>query len=389
MKHCAVIDIGSSKVMCMVVRPDADGAIVVLGSGIISYPGYRYGSLPNIHSLSDAIGAAVAQASEEAGVRVRYACAAVPSPFIKLVKTKGEIRPCAKNGKICSEDIDLLLEASEARERYDDYLLLHSTPYAFYIDSAPASGAVLGVPCRTLSASVSHVYADRAFCGIAAEAARLCGITLAPFISASMAASLFSIPSDVRRSGVVLVDCGASHTDVSLIRDDALIASASIPIGGRHIANDIALGLRLPFGVSEELKRRYVYGLDYGDSIERIIIPNEGVASVERATIQMIIEARTDELCQMLREALDLIAPDASVPIYMVGGGIALMRGSDEYLRRSICRHIQIAMPRSNRCGGANYAIAFGLAQFMLYYRRESMGHDTSIINNIRDFFIS
>lgn len=389
MKHCTVIDIGSSKVMCIVVRPDADGAIVVLGSSIISYPGYRYGSLPNIHSLSDAISAAVSQASQEAGVRVRYACAAVPSPFIKIVRTKSEIRPGAKSGRICAADIDLLLEASEAAERSDDYLLLHSTPFAFSINSVPTFGSILGVQCRTLGASVSHVYADKAFCGIAAEAARLCGITLDPFISASMAASLFAIPPDVRRSGVVLVDCGASHTDVALIREDALIASASVPIGGRHIASDVALGLRLPLSVSEELKRRYVYGLDYGDSIERIIIPNEGVASVERSTIQMIIEARTDELCQMLHEALDLIAPDTTLPIYMVGGGVALMRGSDEYFSRSIGRHIQIAAPRSNRCGGANSVVAFGLAQFMLYYSHESTAHDTSILNNIRGFFIS
>lgn len=389
MRHCAVIDIGSSKVICMIVRPDSDGAIVVLGSGNAGYPGYRYGSLPNIHSLADAISAATAQAAREAGVRVRYACAAVPSPFIKIVRTKGEVRTGARNGRICSADIDSLLETSVAGERLDDYLLLHSTPFAFSADSVPIDGSVLGAECNLLSASVSHVYAQSAFCGIAAEAARLCGITIDPFICSSMAASLFSIPADLRHSGVILVDCGASHTDVALIKEDAIIASTSVPIGGRHIANDIALCLRLPLGISEDIKRKYAYEPGYDSGVERIIVPNSGVVSIERETIRLIVEARTDEICQMLCDALEDIAPNASLPVYMVGGGVALMRGSAEYFSRGIGRHIHTAAPSLNKWSGANYAIALGLAQFMLYYHNESAAQNTSIINNIRDFFIS
>lgn len=118
-----------------------------------------------------------------------------------------------------------------------------------------------------------------------------------PFVSSQLTGALFTIPEPDRENGAILIDCGGQHCDVSLIYDNALLCSESIGIGGEHFTRDIAYGLRLPFSTAESIKRRYVFGLDYGGSVERVMIPGEGLATLSCGAIQSVIEARIRSAC--------------------------------------------------------------------------------------------
>ena len=205
--------------------------------------------------------------------------------------------------------------------------------------------------------------------------------------------ALFTIPEPDRENGAILIDCGGQHCDVSLIYDNALLCSESIGIGGEHFTRDIAYGLRLPFGTAESIKRRYVFGLDYSNSVERVMIPGEGLATLSCGAIQSVIEARIVQLADEIQSIISGIEQNARArfPVYLIGGGIALMRGGAERLSRLLGRRVYVSMPRTSLMNAVNYAPAFALAHFMLYGSGSlAVGSGRlvdNIVGNIRDFF--
>ncbi|MBQ7060802.1 MAG: rod shape-determining protein [Clostridia bacterium] len=369
MKHTTVIDIGSSKVSCMSAGTAADGALVIHGIESRRYPGYRLGSLPRSAGLIEALDSALAALQENTGLHIRSVSVGVPAPFVRTAVTYGEIEVDSRNNRVTAADMDWLFDTASDFELPEGYELMHSTPFDYRLDGAPCDGDPIGLPADKLAASFCHAFVDSRFASLVTGILDGFGITVSSFVSCSMACSSFTIPFEERMRGAVLIDCGGTHTDVSAIRGNALVRTESIGIGGVHITNDIALGLRLPDETAEELKRRYVFGLDYSGSCQLVRIPGEGVFEIEDPTLQMIIEARAEELADALAASLDSIEAELpeSAPVYMVGGGVASMRGGAEYLSKKTGREILLNMPRLNRLNTVSHAPVLALAQFMLY----------------------
>lgn len=366
MRNTAILDIGSSKVVCMIVEPEDTGAMIVRGTGVREYPGYRPGELPVKRELYDAVRAAVSEAERAANASVREVTVGVPTSFMRVEAAMGSARIESRNGRILSSDVDNLIESSLSGEQHEGYSLIHSTPVSYVADRTPVSGSPIGLPCGVLSANISHCYVDERYRRMVLSILEHMGISADSFVSTSLAAACFTVPEDIRAHSVFLVDCGGSSTDLSLLNGNAIVSTDVIPVGGRNFTNDLCFGLRLPESVAEDLKRRYVFSLDYGDSCERVRIPGEGLFDIEYSTIQIIIESRAEELCSLLRERLDERAP-SDTPVWLVGSGLAPMRGAAEFVSAQIGRNVSVWMPKVTRNGSVSYASALGLADFALF----------------------
>lgn len=399
MKHSTVIDIGSSKVSCMTAGAAADGALVVRGVETRPYRGYRLGGLPEVSALGAALDSALTKLHSVTGLRPRTVCVGVPAPFVRTVITACEVDVASRSGRVTDDDIDYLFDCAQELPVPEGFILMHSTPFDYRLDGLVCDGSPVGRSARKLSASFASALADERFTSVVTAALAPMNVTVGSFISGEMACAAYTIPFSARLSGAIMIDCGGTHCDVSAIRGNALIRTESIGIGGSHFTSDVALGLRLPMTVADELKRRYVFGLDYGSSTELVRIPSEGVFAIEHSTVQMIIEARADELSSYICEALDSLESElpAGSPVYMVGG-VASMRGAVEYLSHTTGRKIVLNMPENGRYNTVNYAPVLALAQFMLYgeganaaYARQSgvVSRGGRMMDTIKDFFIA
>ena len=366
MRTCSILDIGSSKAVCMIVAPDPDGAMIIRGTGVREYAGFRLGELPRKRELYDALMAAVEEAEQSAGVKIKEITVGVPSPFMEVVGTHGAVRIDTKNGRIESEDVDYLIESSLKDQTPEGYSLIHSTAVSYFADKTPVTGSPVGLPCSVLSANVSHCFVDDEYKRVVGAVLKKLGIEIESFVSTSLAAACFTVPGDVRANSVFLVDCGGSFTDISLLSGNAIISTDSIPVGGRHFTSDLCFGLKVPRDIAEDLKRRYVFSLDYGDTYERVRIPGEGIFDVEHSFIQLIIESRAEELCDILADKLDGMA-DRRVPVWLVGSGLASMRGAAEFIEKRLGRNVSVTLPKVSRNGSMGFVSAFGLADFALY----------------------
>jgi cell division protein FtsA len=395
-QNTAILDIGSSKVICLICGDDGKDNILVQGAGIREYKGYRHGALEDEQSLSDAIVDALSAAETEAKHRVRDISVGVPAPFIRLICHEGALNPGGRNRRVSHKDVDELINASLDFEAPAGFELISSTPVEFSVDGASRADTPVGMTAGALSAVVSHIYIDSRFKRFISDALLRVGLDADMYIAVPLSEGLFVIPEQERADLAVLIDAGAMHTDVCLLRNAALVDIRTIEVGGNHFTSDLCYGLGLNRAVAENVKRRYVYSLDYQDSIDTIRQPGGGVMKVEHETIQYIIEERTRELAALIRAAMEEMgAVDGrNVNVYMTGGGVTLMRGSCEFMERELGLPIQVRMPWMPRLSSPNYASAFSVMDFVMHAtdednagRLEGAGMRRKALKKLRDFF--
>jgi cell division protein FtsA len=371
--NSGILDIGSSKIICLICNVDSKAGILVRGAGICEYPGYKDGRFIDEQAFTNALVDAVNMAEAEAMIHIRDLSVGIPAPFLKLVLHEGKAEPESRNQRVTPETIDDLINDSLSFPKPEGYALMHSTPIEFHVGGAVIPDMPLGRVCDEISAPVSHVFLAEYCKDLVALA--LDRVDLAPdlYIGVPLSAGNFVIPERERGDCAILIDVGAQHTDLSVLRGGALIACESLPVGGAHFTKDLAFAFSLPLSAAESIKRRYVYSLDYQDSIDTIRIAGGGTLRVEHEAVQYVIEARTKELAELIKQALKEMGIPLSqkLPVYLTGGGISLMRGSCEFLEKEVGLPIKVRMPWMPRLSSPNYSSAFSVMDFVLHAQEE------------------
>ncbi|MBE5785288.1 MAG: hypothetical protein E7330_05755 [Clostridiales bacterium] len=397
-QYTAVLDIGSSKVMCLIASMDGRDGMVVRGAGMREYSGYENGKLSDPQQLSEAISDAVALAEGEARRRVRIISVGVPASFTKLVLHGGEVVPRAKNRRISHRDIDELINVSLDFRPPEGYELIHSTPVDFTVDGTPRAEMPIGMQAEKLSGTVSHVYVEENFKQVISKALLRIGLDVDMFIAVPLSEGLFVIPEALRAKPAILVDVGAKNTDVSVMRNAALVANRTIPVGGAHFSGDLGYGLGVQGAVAETVKRRYVYSLEYQDSIDIIRLPGGETMRVEHEAIRFIVEARTRELASLIADAAKEMGVlfSEKPALYLTGGGITLMRGSCEFMEKCLGLPVEVRMPTMPRLSTPNYASAFSVMEFVMNATDDGVPDDTKgaapngkLINKLKNLFVN
>ena len=375
----AVLDIGSTKVICLICSPDNRGGILVHGAGIHEYDGYKEGRFLSEQQFADAVTDAIAAAEGEAKTRIRDLSVGVPAAFSKLALSQGSATVENRKGRVDRRTVDELISNSLNFETPEGYAPMHSTPLEFRIGDVKLQEIPLGQPAERLDATVSHLFVAESFRTAICKVLERTGLEPDLYIAVPLSEAMFIIPKEEREDCAVLIDVGGKQTDISLIRGSALIAMESLPLGGNHFASDLAYGLNLPVQSGESVKRRYVYSLDYQDSIDTIRMP-DGAMAVEHSVIQYIIEARTKELGNLILASLRGMGVKihGSLPVYLTGGGISLMRGSCEYLEKQTGLDFKVRMPWMPRLSSPNYASAFSVIDFVMH-----MNDDESLMPGV------
>jgi len=368
-QNTAILDVGSSKIVCLICSGEANDGITVRGAGVKEYDGFKNARFVDEQQFSNAVVDAIAMAESEARYRIRELSVGVPASFSRLVLHEGHAKVDEKNHRISQRTIDELIDSSFDFEPPEGFDLMHSTPIEFAFGDTVCADAPIGKLADDLGATVSHVYMSGAFKRSMAAALDRTNLAADMFISVPLSQALFVIPEPERTDCAVLIDTGCRQTDVSLIRGSAIIACETIPIGGYHFASDISYGLGIPMPTAEGVKRRYVYSLDYQDSIDIIKAEGAPPMQVEHSVIQLIIEERTKELTAYIVAAMREMGVTISerLPIYMTGGGVPLMRGSCEFMEKYIGAPIKVRMPWMPRLSSTNYASAFSVMDFVVH----------------------
>ncbi len=391
MKPAAVLDIGSSKIVCLCGSFVNRDGITVHGVSVCPYKGYQNGAFLDQRALNNAVVEAVSKTEQEARMRIREMAISVPAPFCKIVMTEAALPIGSRSKRVMAEDIDDVISLSLKKVKLSGYVLMHSTPVSFSVGGVVSATLPTGAKTEELGALVSHMYVQESFIESMERALTPLDIEISMNVSSQLCGALAIIPEKERVRPAILIDVGYTHTDVSIVENAALTDSRTIDVGGKQIASDLAFGLDVPFDTAEQVKRRYVF-LQEPLSTTEIVRTPSGAKRVDHAAIELIIEARAGELVSLIRDAVKEmgISPEASPVTYLTGGGLAMMKGGIDYLKRGLQLTIQRDTPWVADMDTPNYTSAFAALDFVLRATSDDVVTNTtpaSIADRLRNLF--
>jgi cell division protein FtsA len=328
------LDVGTTKVCAVVAQPMPHG-LDIIGVGTAPSRGLRRGIVVNIDSTVEAIKAAVAEAEQMAGVEVAGVCAGVAGGHIRGVNSRGVVAVSGKDREVGSTDVERAVDAARAISVPQDREIIHVLPQNFIVDDGEGIRDPIGMSGVRLEVEVHVVTAAVTSVQNIVRSVNRAGLAVRDVILEPLASAEAVLYEDEKELGIVVVDLGGGTTDVALLRNGAIWHTAVLPLGGDHISNDIAIGLRTPMADAEDIKKRYGCALTaLVPAEETVEVPSVGgrkPRQLSRQVLSEIIQPRVEEIFTLIaRELARAGFQDAATAGAVVTGGTSLMEGVPE-----------------------------------------------------------
>ena len=324
------LDIGTSEIAAVVGELRDSAQIDIIGVGTAPSRGLRKGVVINIESTVSSISKAVAEAETMAGVEVSGVVAAISGSHIKGFNSHGIVG--IKNKEVGPHDIEKVIDAAKAVAIPLDREVLHVLPQEFIIDEQDGIRDPLGISGVRLEARVHIVTGAVASAQNVVKCANRCGLTVQDVVLAPLAAARAVLSSEEQELGVALLDIGGGTTDIVVFHNGSVRHTAVLSIGGNHITNDIAAGLRTPIAAAETIKRMFGTALLSSVSKEETIeVPSTGGRAprvLSKLVLSEIIEPRVIEILTLAQRELVRASCDEYLTSGLVlTGGCASLGG--------------------------------------------------------------
>jgi len=326
------LDIGTTKICCIVGSMTEEG-LEVVGIGSSRSKGLRKGVVINIESTVGAIQEAIREAELMAGCEIKLVFAGIAGGHIKSLNSNGVI--AIKNREVTDEDLQRVIDAAKAIAIPMDREVMHILPQEFIIDDQDGIREPLGMSGVRLEAKVHIVTGAVASAQNIIKSCNRAGVDVADIVLEQLASSEAVLSTDEKELGVALVDIGGGTADIAIYSEGAIKHTSVLSIGGDHLTNDIAVGLRTPMAEAEKIKQAYgccltsMVGPD-----ETIEVPSVGgreARILSRQLLAEILEPRVEEIFSLVNREIaksgygDLIASGV-----VITGGSSILPGMPE-----------------------------------------------------------
>lgn len=385
-----VLDIGTSKITCLVLKFDGSGVsretdgvgplagqanFRVIGSAATRARGMRGGEIEVMAETERAVRTVVAQAQKHAGVRIDHIIACLSGGRPASYGLAGEVM--LPSGKVSEQDVATVLSRCDVPDFGRGREVLHAQPVNFAVDHRSGLNDPRDHQGNRLACDMHVLTVDADAIGNLAHCIRRCDLELAGVASAAYAAGRASLVEDEQELGGACVDLGGGGTSVSIFIRKHMIFADRVRIGGNHITQDIAHGLRVSPVVAERLKTLNggleATGRDDRDMIEVGGDTGDWEAdrrTVSRADVIGVMRPRVEEILEGARELLDAAGFDhmPSQQIVLTGGG-SQIPGLDVLATRILGPQVRCGRPLridglAHQFTDPSFASAVGLALF-------------------------
>lgn len=370
------LDIGSSKVCCVVALPQDDhNAPDIVGVGIANNSGVRRGEVIDPEETVSAISEAIAEAERMSGIHIESAVVGISGSYIEAQNSKGIIAVSKTDNVITEEDVARVIEAAKAIAVTANKEVLHVLPRSFMVDGQTVVKDPIGMTGVRLETDVHLITSASPQIRNLTKCIYQAGLNVESFVLDILADARFVLNSKQKDLGVALVNIGSASTSMAVFEEGVLVHSAILPIGAAHITNDLAIGLRTNLDVAEQAKIRFAYAsLDGTGITEREMVdlsnidPLETHAASQKYVIE-IVEARMSELFALIKTELVKIDREGTLPagVVLTGGGSGL-RGLVDFAKDYLGLPVAVGVPNVavqgliDKVDDPAYTTAIGLA---------------------------
>lgn len=333
--HFVGLDVGSSCVRCVVgmLDPNNGNKPSIIGHGSAVNQGMRKGVVVHVDDVAEAVVQAITEAERISGYHISRATVNVNGSHVSGINSKGVIAISAGNREIMPEDRYRVEEAATVvqlppnREIIQFFAKNYSVDGQANIkDPVGMQGVRLEVDAHIVTASTPNLRN----LGAALEKAE---VQLDHYTVSSLAAAEAVMSRASKEAGTVLLDIGAGTTNLIVVEDGEVQHVAVLPMGGQHITNDLAIGLKTELDIAEKVKIEHATLLKATKATANVVI-GKLTHSFSMDDVQMIVEARVEELLEYADKELQKIRRSRKLPGGVIlTGGTAKLPGIAEFTR--------------------------------------------------------
>ena len=368
------LDIGSSKICCIIGRVGEENKLDVVGIGKATGRGLKGGMIVNIEETVNTITKAVETAEAMSGEVVKSVYVNIKGEHVESFNHSGAINISRTDKEILQEDVDLVLESAKAIQIAPDREIIHTIPQVYIVDKQRGVPDPIGMEGSHLGVEVHIATVSTTSLNNIIKCINRAGFNIEEVVLSSLAASLLIVTQAEKELGVAFIDIGGQTVDLAMFLEGDVRYTKELPIGGDYITKDIAYGLRTSLAEAKNLKEKHGNAMsslvEIDEDIEFLSIDGRLKRNISRLRLSEIIQPRVEEVLVMLEEEIKKSGYGNLIPsgVILAGGG-ALLKGIDHAAEQIFNMPVRIGIPQN--IGGIvdiistpRYATAVGLLKY-------------------------
>tara|TARA_B100000401_G_scaffold220610_1_gene149122 strand:- start:772 stop:2034 length:1263 start_codon:yes stop_codon:yes gene_type:complete len=351
------LDIGTTKIVCMVGSKNEFGKIEILGMGKSESVGVTRGVVSNIDKTVDSIKSAVAEAEAQSGVNIRVVNVGIAGQHIKSLQHRGEKIRHTGEDEIAQVDIDGLIDDMYKLVTLPGEEIIHVLPQEYIVDNEQGIKDPIGMAGTRLEANFHIITGQVTAAKNIYKCVEKAGLQVAELILEPLASSEAVLSDEEKEAGIALVDIGGGTTDIAIFQDQIIRHTAVIPFGGNIVTEDIKEGCTIIKSQAELLKVKFGSALANENQENEIVsIPGLRGRSPKEISVKNlahIIQARLEEIVENVYFEIKNSGFEKKLI-----GGIVITGGGSQL--KHICQLVEYMTGMDTRIGYPNEHLASG-----------------------------
>ncbi|MFZ5806463.1 MAG: cell division protein FtsA [Verrucomicrobiota bacterium] len=342
------LEVGTSKVIAAVAELRTDGTMTLLGVGEVPSSGIRKGEIVDFQDAQTCIHQALHNAEKETDAEIREVYLTLTGSHITSRTDMVRLTITDEEKLVAHEHVSELNHLAQSLVIPRDYVIVHSLLQRYCLDENVVSREPIGLSSSSLEGHYHLIYGLQTRLQTTVRCVHEQGVEICGYALSSYAMAQAILSPAAKQNGSVAIDMGAGITDYIVYVDGAVVHTGSVAVGGDHLTQDLAMGLRLPDQKAEQLKRQYgdLY-MDGHHRDEKIVLERDMTfeeRSLYRDSMVKILHVRQKELLSLIQQ--DLAArglwPHLLGGVYITGGA-SQMRGVERMAREIFPADVKFA----------------------------------------------
>jgi cell division protein FtsA len=382
------IDIGTTKTCTLVARIEGEHNLRILGVGIEPSQGIRKGTVIDLAAASQSVARSIEKAQRSSGLEINSALVSLAGSHVSSVNSKGVV---GISGRVIEQDdVARALDAAQAVAIPHNREVIHVIQRNFTIDGQDGIRMPVGMHGYRLEVEAHIITAAAATVENLRQCVAASGVTVSQFVLNPLASAEVVLSETERQMGAVVCDIGGGTTDMAIYIDGDVWHTMVLAVGGNHVTSDIAHGLRLSINQAEDVKKQHGHCIEAEvDPHETFVVRTFGEekpAQVSRKELANIIEARVEEIFDLVLQEIKRSGYDGLLPAGMVlTGGTSLLPGIRGLANRVMGLPVRLARPENllgltDQLNSPAYSTSVGLLNWALLMSETTSvaapGHD-------------
>ncbi len=345
--NVVVIEIGSSKLSCVVAQRGVNGIFNIKAKAQVEYAGFFEGEFIETSLLEDACRALFADIQSVYKKKIDHIYVGVPAEFSKVTLAKEQINFAFKRA-VRKGDIEELSRLASSKIDADGMEVLSVNPISFMLDDDRKTNSPEKIKANKISAELSVVFAQSSFIQTFNKIWTRLGIEQVEYLSEPLCEALFILEKEERERTCIVIDVGARSTSVAFVKGDGLTNLTSFSMGGSYVTSDLSEAFSIPYADARSLKKQIVLSLKGSDNDFYELISLGGrVTKVPLNLANEVVCYRLELIAKTVNECIRLFAKEyvPYYPIYLCGAGVSKIKGGKDFFAKCLNRNILYGLP--------------------------------------------